>query len=73
MTTAEIGDEQVDMLDVDALVWILNDVHADLEELHAQPVYGGLGVVTEGREVGVSNFEPLGEARVEPGDLVPRR
>jgi iron-siderophore transport system substrate-binding protein len=59
---AEISEEQIDLLDVDALVWILNDVDADLAELHRQPVYGGLDVVAQGREVGVSNFEPLGEA-----------
>ena len=59
---AELSDENVDLLDVDALVWILNDVEANLAELHAQPVYGSLAVVGEGREVGVSNFETLGEA-----------
>ena len=59
---AELSDENIDMLDVDALVWILNDVQANLDELHQQPVYGTLAVVSEGREVGVSNFEPLGEA-----------
>jgi iron complex transport system substrate-binding protein len=59
----EISDEQIDRLDVDALVWILgDDVAADLGTLHDQPVYGGLDVVAEGREVGVSNYEPLGEA-----------
>ena len=59
---AELSTENVDLLDVDALVWILNDVQADLDRLHAEGVYGGLAVVSEGREVGVSNFEPLGEA-----------
>jgi iron complex transport system substrate-binding protein len=59
---AELSTENVDLLDVDALVWILNDVDADLARLHGEPVYGSLAVVSEGREVGVSNFETLGEA-----------
>jgi iron complex transport system substrate-binding protein len=59
----EISDERLDLLDVDALVWILgDDVDADMQTLHDEPVYGGLEVAAEGREVGVSNFSPLGEA-----------
>ena len=59
---ADLSTENIDLLDVDALVWILNEVEGDLARLHAEGVYGGLPVVSEGREVGVSNFETLGEA-----------
>jgi iron complex transport system substrate-binding protein len=59
----ELSLEQVDLLDVDALVWILgDDVEGDLERLHDEPLYGGLDVVAEGREVGVSNDDLLGGA-----------
>jgi iron complex transport system substrate-binding protein len=60
---AELSLEQVELLEVDALVWILgDDVDADLALLHDEPLYAGLDVVAEGREVGVSHTGPLGGA-----------
>ncbi len=59
----ELSLEQTELLDVDALVWILgDDPESDLAELHAEPLYGGLSVVAEGREVAVANEGPLGGA-----------
>jgi iron complex transport system substrate-binding protein len=59
----ELSLEQTELLDVDALVWILgHDVQADLARLHEEPLYGGLSVVAEGREVAVSNYDTLGGA-----------
>ena len=59
----ELSLEQTELLDVDALVWILgDDVQADLARLHEEPLYGGLSVVAEGREVAVSNYDTLGGA-----------
>ncbi|WP_067964862.1 iron-siderophore ABC transporter substrate-binding protein [Nocardiopsis trehalosi] len=54
---ATLSAERTDMLDTDAVVWL----DADPEELHASDLYGGLDVVSEGREVYVrdpdySNF-----------------
>jgi len=60
---AELSLEQTELLDVDALVWIVSDdIEDDLATLHDQPLYGGLSVVTEGREVPVSNDGTLGGA-----------
>jgi iron complex transport system substrate-binding protein len=60
---SELSMEQIELLDVDALVWILgHDVEADLARLHEEPLYAGLSVVREGREVGVSNYDTLGGA-----------
>jgi iron complex transport system substrate-binding protein len=59
----ELSLEQTELLDVDALVWILGeDVQADLARLHEEPLYAGLSVVDEGREVAVSNNDTLGGA-----------
>jgi iron complex transport system substrate-binding protein len=59
----ELSLEQTELLDVDALVWILgHDVQSDLARLHEEPLYGGLSVVAEGREVAVSNYDTLGGA-----------
>lgn len=59
----ELSLEQTELLDVDALVWILGeDIQGDLAALHDEPLYGGLPVVAEGREVAVANEGPLGGA-----------
>jgi iron complex transport system substrate-binding protein len=60
---ATLSLEQVELLDVDALVWIVgDDIEDDMAELHAQPVYGALPLVGEAREVPVSNYGELGGA-----------
>lgn len=60
--SAEISGERLDLIDVDALVWIVGTVEDDMPELRSQPVYSGLGVSDEGREVPVENDSPLGSA-----------
>ncbi|MDD9370836.1 MAG: ABC transporter substrate-binding protein, partial [Acidimicrobiales bacterium] len=59
----ELSLEQTELLDVDALVWIMgDDAEADLAELRAEPLYSGLPVVAEGRDLAVANEGPLGGA-----------
>jgi len=60
--SADISLEQVELLEVDAVVWILGDVATDLPRLHDVPLYGRLAVVAEGREVPVANLSELGSA-----------
>jgi iron complex transport system substrate-binding protein len=54
-----LSEEHVDMLDVDAIIWLDG---ADVEDLGG-PLYATLPVHTEGREVHLSSFsDPLGGA-----------
>ncbi|BCB79769.1 iron-siderophore ABC transporter substrate-binding protein [Phytohabitans flavus] len=59
---ANISAERTDLLDRDALVWIVTDPAADKTKLHADRVYGGLRVAKEGREVFIDEGEPYGHA-----------
>jgi iron complex transport system substrate-binding protein len=60
--SAELSMEQTELLDADALVWILDDIEANLASLHEEPLYSRLAVVDEGREVPVANLSELGGA-----------
>jgi iron complex transport system substrate-binding protein len=60
--SADLSLERVDLLDVDALVWILDDWEPDLAQLHEEELYRRLDVVAEGREVPVENLGLLGGA-----------
>ena len=60
--SADLSLEQTDLLDVDALVWIVGDVEGDMDLLHEEALYAGLDVVAEGREVPVANLDELGGA-----------
>lgn len=60
--SAELSMEQTELLDVDALVWILDDIEPNLATLHEQPLYSRLAVVAEGREVPIANLSELGGA-----------
>jgi iron complex transport system substrate-binding protein len=60
--SAEISGERLDLIDVDALVWIVDTIEDDMPRIAEQPVYSGLGLTEEGREVPVENDAPLGAA-----------
>jgi iron complex transport system substrate-binding protein len=62
--TAELSMEQVELLDVDVIIWILGDDPAgDLADLHDEiELYSRLDVVADGREVAVDNESELGGA-----------
>ena len=55
-----ISDEQMDLLDVDVLIWLHDEIDAGLAELKADPVYSKLSVHKDGREVHVASYEPFG-------------
>ncbi|WP_371626713.1 iron-siderophore ABC transporter substrate-binding protein [Streptomyces sp. NBC_01116] len=59
---ANISKERTDLLDTDAVVWIVTDPAKDTEKLHADPLYGKLGVAEEGREVMVKESSHFGSA-----------
>ncbi|WP_329012974.1 iron-siderophore ABC transporter substrate-binding protein [Streptomyces sp. NBC_00690] len=59
---ATIGKERMDLLDQDAVVWIVSDVAKDRAELHKDPSYRDLTVVSEGREVFVHESGDYGRA-----------
>jgi len=60
--SADLSLEQTELLDVDALVWIVGEVEGDMDLLHEEALYAGLDVVAEGREVPVANLDELGGA-----------
>jgi iron complex transport system substrate-binding protein len=60
--SADLSQEQADLLDVEALVWIVNDVVTDPPKFAEQPIYSNLAVHQEGREVFVANLDDIGGA-----------
>ncbi|MEU6954019.1 iron-siderophore ABC transporter substrate-binding protein [Streptomyces sp. NPDC045714] len=59
---ANISKERTDLLDTDAVVWIVTDPAKDTKKLHADPLYGKLAVAEEGREVMVKESGHFGSA-----------
>ncbi|MDW8805971.1 iron-siderophore ABC transporter substrate-binding protein [Streptomyces scabiei] len=59
---ANISKERTDLLDQDALVWIVGDPAEDAAKLHKDASYKDLGVVEEGREVFVNESSDYGNA-----------
>ncbi|WP_052849669.1 iron-siderophore ABC transporter substrate-binding protein [Streptomyces avicenniae] len=57
---ASISRENTDLLDQSALVWLVGDTEGAPRELHDDELYGGLDVVTQGREVYVDESSDLG-------------
>jgi iron complex transport system substrate-binding protein len=60
--SADLSYERIDLVDVDALVWIVGSIATDKPQFDAEPLYAGLAVHREGREVFVENLETLGGA-----------
>ncbi|MGW6906247.1 iron-siderophore ABC transporter substrate-binding protein [Streptomyces sp. NPDC054940] len=59
---ANISKERADLLDQDAVVWIVGDVTKDTDKLHKDASYKDLTVVKEGREVFVNETSDYGNA-----------
>lgn len=59
---ANISKERTDLLDTDALVWLMTDPAKDGPKLRKDPLYGKLAVVKEGREVLVKEPSDFGYA-----------
>ncbi|GAA4735334.1 iron-siderophore ABC transporter substrate-binding protein [Phytohabitans rumicis] len=59
---ANISRERTDLLDRDALVWIVPNVADDAKKLHGDSVYNGLNVVKQGREVYIDETGDYGNA-----------
>jgi iron complex transport system substrate-binding protein len=59
---ANISKERTDLLDQDAIVWIVGDVTKDAAKLHADASYKDLKVATQGREVFVHETSDYGNA-----------
>ncbi|WP_327371690.1 iron-siderophore ABC transporter substrate-binding protein [Streptomyces sp. NBC_01217] len=59
---ANISKERTDLLDQDAIVWIVGDVTKDSDKLHKDASYKDLKVVAEGREVYVEETGDYGSA-----------
>ncbi|MFD7231979.1 iron-siderophore ABC transporter substrate-binding protein [Streptomyces sp. NPDC059881] len=59
---ANISKERTDLLDQDAIVWIVSDVTKDADKLHKDASYGDLNVVKNGREVFIHESSDYGNA-----------
>lgn len=59
---ASISKERTDLLDHDAIVWMVSDVAEGSAKLRKDPSYGDLKVVSEGREVYVHETSDYGNA-----------
>lgn len=59
---ANISKERTDLLDTDAIVWIVADPATDADKLHKDKLYGDLDVAKESREVFVKEAGDYGNA-----------
>jgi iron complex transport system substrate-binding protein len=59
---ANISRERTDLLDTDALVWLVDKYDTDKTKAQADPLYAKLRVKTEGRDIYLENEELLGGA-----------
>jgi iron complex transport system substrate-binding protein len=59
---ANLSKERTDLLDVDALIWLLDAYDADKAKVQGDPLYSKLKVMTEGRDVFLVSEELVGAA-----------
>jgi iron complex transport system substrate-binding protein len=59
---ANISKERTDLLDTDAIAWIVGDPDADAAKLRKEKLYGDLDVVKQGREVYIKETGDYGNA-----------
>lgn len=60
--SADLSYERIDLIDVDAIVWIVNSIETDVPRFDEEPLYSTLDVHTGGHEVFVENLSPTGGA-----------
>lgn len=60
--SADLSYERIDLIDVDAIVWIVNSIPTDVPRFDEEPLYSTLDVHTGGHEVFVENLSPTGGA-----------
>ncbi|HEY8546710.1 MAG TPA: ABC transporter substrate-binding protein, partial [Acidimicrobiales bacterium] len=60
--SADLSAERADLLDVDAIVWIVGSIETDVPRFDEDPVYSTLEVHTGRHEVFVENLSPTGGA-----------
>lgn len=60
--SADLSYERIDVLDVDALVWIVGSLATDVPQFDAEPLYANLPVHTGHHDVFVENLGPTGMA-----------
>ncbi len=51
---ANLSQERTDLLDVDALVWLLDSYDVDSQKIESNPLYTSLNVSTQGRDIFVA-------------------
>lgn len=59
---ANISKERTDLLDTDAIVWIVSDTTKDAAKLHKDPLYADLKVAKQGREVFIKETSDYGNS-----------
>jgi iron complex transport system substrate-binding protein len=60
--SATVSNERLDLIDVQALVWIVSDVATDKPKYDQQPLYANLAVHRDGHDLFVANESELGGA-----------
>ena len=60
--SADVSLERVDLIDGDAVVWLINDKGTDIPQFEANSLYAELDVHTEGRDVFLETLSPVGAA-----------
>lgn len=60
--SADLSYERIDLLDVDALVWIVNDVETDRPRFTSDPIYSSLDVHRQAHDLFIENLSTTGGA-----------
>jgi iron complex transport system substrate-binding protein len=60
--SAELSHERTDLLDVDALIWIINSAETDIPRFDDEPLYAQLPVHRDRHDLFVENLDDLGGA-----------
>lgn len=60
--SAELSYERIDLVDVDALVWIVSSIETDVPQFDAEPLYAELAVHRDRHDLFVENLDPVGGA-----------